>query len=200
MQQKVGAAADGSSPVTVTFDVPVTAGNSVLVQIAFDPSKASFSVVPRTVGGTNDELAQGVANPSDNNIWMYNYWIGSLSHGETGVTFTLDTAVPVAVNASEWHGLADAGPSATGVNSASDTTPSATGSTPAANALSIASYATVGNNYQSGPTGGWTRMTPANVTGIFLESAYVIGTGSSPTWTLDSAVDWSTIAATFGGA
>lgn len=204
IQQKVGSAADGSSPVTVTFDAPVTDGNSVLVQIAFDPSKASFFPPPTMVGGGAQPLSQGIANEAGNNIWIYNYWIGggSIDGGETGVTFTLDTAVPVAVNASEWHGLADAGPEATDVQAGSSDTPNTGLLGPSStNNLCIASYATVADNYQSGPTDGWTRLTPANVTGIFLETAYLIQTtadATSTSWGLDSSVDWSSIGCVFG--
>lgn len=201
VQQKVKTQADGSASVSAVFTTLITAGNSVLVQIAFDPSKATFVNPPTMNGGGAGVLTQGILNEAANNIWIYNYYIHGLS-GETGVTFQLDTAVPVAVNASEWYGLAAAGPEDTDTETGAPDNLAFANVTPISlNNLCIASYATVGNNYASGPTNSWVRMTPANVAGIFLETAYKIQTSAAPadtSWGLNDTVDWSSIGCIFG--
>ncbi len=198
VQQKVGSAADGSSGITVTFDAPLAAGSSVIALLEPDPK---LSVDPVLVGGGAGALALVLeqAGTTSLQIWV----IHGVTGGETGLTFTSTAAVPVVANVSEWSGLANAGAEATNSTTGVSASPAIAVTPTSASNLCIAAYSTPTDDYASGPTGGFTRMTSASITGVFMETAYkiqaVVAVGAAE-WSIDNpATNWTVVAAAFGG-
>jgi hypothetical protein len=105
---------------------------------------------------------------------------------------------------SEWSGLANSVPVRTTNNAVGSATVSTNPVTPAtANNLVIAIGGWTANNYSSGPTNSFVRMTATGGGAAWQETAYKIQTSAVDAetgWTLTLPINWTTVIAAFDGA
>ncbi len=132
------------------------------------------------------------------------WYIHNIAANQTGVTIDTDNEITMVLNASEWSGLNNAVPEATNTNTATASTTVTTNSvTPSSAAnLIIGMGGWTANDYSSGPTNSFNRMTQTGVGAIFQESGYLIqssATANSTGWTLTAGINWAASIAAFGG-
>lgn len=197
VQQKTGSITDKT--ITFNFDAPVTASNAVIVCISY---LNTTSVTAIDNGGTASLVQQVVASGTGvaTAIWSAT----NVTGGATDVNITLLDTTDVVVNMSEWSGLSNAGAEAVNNDAAVLSSTVATGSvTPASTRnLIIAVGAWTADDYSSGPTNSFTRMTQVGSGATtFQESAYRIQTSAtarSTGWGLSAGVNWAAAIAAFG--
>ncbi len=109
----------------------------------------------------------------------------------------------MSANFSEWSGLSNAAPSATnsdfGLANPTVTTGSVVPTT--ANNLVIGAGAWTANDYSTGPTNSFTRMTQTGGGTAWQEAAYLIqssATSQSTGWGLSAGINWASAIAVFG--
>lgn len=183
---------------SVTISAPAS-GNSLIAQIA---GGAADSITSITGGGVTWSKALRKAGSSTS----AEIWYGHGSSG-SGTTITLNRSGrspgPMCANVSEWSGLNNAAPEATNNNSdvanaivtTNSVTPSST------NALVVGNAVWTLNDYSTGPTNSFTRMTQTNITGAFIEEGYQIESSAiaySTGWTLTAGIAWAATIAAFG--
>jgi hypothetical protein len=123
VQSASGTTADGSAGLTVNFDVPVTAGNSVIALISCPILSEPYpSSSLQCVGGGEESLNLIVQINPDPGVAARIFSANALAGGETGVTFTPDLAVRANNIIAEYSGLADAAAEDTATNTATSTT------------------------------------------------------------------------------
>lgn len=211
VQQKAGTTADGgTSPFTVTFDAPVTSGNTVIARLSFlDTAGFDAGGDPNMVGGDAPALDQAVTSTvtgADVFIWYKHNISGT---GEDGVVFKLDIPARASMHIAEYSGLVDAVPQDT--SDSSNAASSALGVVPAtldpttANNLvvGVGAYVSATNTYSSGPSNSFTRLTPTGGASVFQEEADLIrandGSAVTSVTTLSGAVAWAGCAMALGG-
>jgi hypothetical protein len=202
VQQGVGTTANGqSSGVAITLGADPTAGNALICLISFpstssdtggpaNPNADNFqSVASSTVAGVTTEIyvATNVAGGTDSN----------------GIQVSTDLPARLSMSVSEWINLKDAPAEATNTNSGVVSSTVTTGSvTPvSASNLVIAIGGWTANDYSSGPTNSFTRMTQAGGGAVFQEGAYLIqssATAKSTGWGLTAGINWAAVIAAFG--
>lgn len=123
--------------------------------------------------------------------------------GDLTLTITATGSPSLKVSISEWSGLndapvEDAQPFSDALSSAVQFphyTPVST------NNLVIVVAGWTANNYSSGPTNGFTRMTPVGSLSAYQEVAYRVNTSATetrPTYALTAPVNYATVIAEFG--
>lgn len=192
----------GNSSCTATFDDPLTPGESVIVTISF-PSTASVTVSPTMVGGDASVLTAGPA-VSGGGLTIQHWFMQQTDlGGETAVTFTLNSAVRANIHAGVFDALLYAAIEAS--DSSTDTIATITSDTitPTSDSnLVFVSTAFAANDYSSGPTNDFTRMTPVGGGGVWQEVAYKIQSRDDDqytVWTLTGAVNSATVISVFSG-
>lgn len=188
-----------STTNVITISTPA-AGNS-LIATAF-----RFVVVSVSGGGvtwTKDVGAVDVSTGSNGD----SIWHGHNSSGSgTAVTVTASGrgSTSCSANISEWSGLTNANAEATNSNASGGNATVTTNSVTniSANALIIAGSSWLANDYSSGPTNSFTRMTNSDNGGVtFHEAAYQIENSIasySTGWTLTAGLAWTAVIAVFG--
>lgn len=109
----------------------------------------------------------------------------------------------ISINASEWSGLANAAPEGTNTNTGLLSSTVTTGSaTPVSAAnLVVGAGAWTANDYSSGPTNSFTRLTQTGGGLAWQEGAYLIqaaATVNSTGWALTAGINWAAVIAVFG--
>lgn len=200
VQQKVGHVSNGN--MTITFDTSPTVGNMIIVCLDHVDTDSVNVALDNAHPATPVETYSpvGVAGLANRLLFIYD-WGGE---DVTAVTFTAGVGLtPIVANVSEWSGLSpltqEDQNSNSGVAGATVTTGSAT---PVSSGnLMIACGGWTANDYSSGPTNSFTRMTPDGTGAIWLEAAYKIqssATAKSTGWTLTAGINWAAGIATFG--
>lgn len=205
VQQKTATAADGSAGVTATFDTPLTADNSVIACISYvntgGPSLSPVSLVGGLGGTLNLEVLSSGAGVDVAILALTG--TGAVGGGETALTFSLDLARRASVVVFEVSGLASGSAESILDNTglASDTVTIGPVTPVSTKNLVVAMGGWTANNYQSGPTDGFTRLTPTGGGAAFQEAAYLAQSGAtakSTGWTI-TAANWAACIAVFGG-
>lgn len=199
VQQKAGGNAAGGGPLS--FNATATAGNSIVVFTiaAISDSPLTISLIP---GGQSltSAVRKAVAATPPIQIW----YIHNIPSGVTGVEVdSLDIGVNAFWTQVEFKPLTNAAPEATNTNSALASSTVTTGSATPASAtnLVVAMGGWTANNYSSGPTNSFTRLTPSGGSGTFEEAAYLSqssATAQSTGWTLTAGINWAGAIAVFG--
>lgn len=200
VQSASGTTADGSAGLTVSFGVPVTAGNSVIALISL-ANDGDVAVDPSLVGGGGGYL-ESITSEYNASADFFIAVKGShdVASGVTGVTTTLNIAVRASMQILEFSGLADAAATDTDTASANTATPGVAGLSGNGIAIIISAYANATSAYSSGPSGGYTRIgTGTGGASVYQESYYLIGAAGASTITLSGALDTASAGAAFGG-
>lgn len=196
VQQKTGSGTD--KIFVFNFDAPVTTGNLVVVCVSYLNTQSVTDVDSNSDNTVQQTASNGTGIASEIRSVI------AVSAGTEVHVSTTDTT-DLVVNISEWSGISSATAEAvnngTGVLSATVATGSVTpGST---RNLIIGVGAWTADDYQSGPTNGFTRMIQVGQGATtFQESAYIIqssATAKSTGWTLSAGVNWAAAIAAFGG-
>lgn len=199
IQQKTATTSNGAGGITATFDVPVTVGNSVIVEISF----ASGFVTTVSIQNPSPEILVAGITKNGTLIRTAIWYIHNITSAHTQIVVTGSAANRLSFNASEWSGLTNAAPEATNSAATAANANPATGSvSPAsANNLVIASGAWTLDDYSTGPTNGFTRLDQTGGSVAWLESAYLIqssATAAGTDWTLTAGINWAAAIAVFG--
>lgn len=198
VQQAVGT--DSGGDAVTLFPVNTTAGNSVIFII----SHLSIDTMsPGDVTLGPEELIKGpVATVAGVTIEIW--YLHNIAGGTKSVEALNDSfSNRISVSATEWSGLTNAAPEATNTNSGVLGSTVTTGSvTPISVAnLVIAGGGWTANNYSSGPTNSFTRLTPTGGGAAWQEGAYLIqttATSKSTGWGLTAGINWAAAIAVFG--
>lgn len=206
VQQKTSSVATTSN--TITLDTPYTAGNALIVCVSYSNATAGLGPNAITAIATSpdgeDNLTQsssGQGTSIATDVW---YFTNLTANADTqAIIVTQDGTTRMSVNVSEWHGLTDAPPDDENTNSALASSTVTTNSvTPvSAHNLVIAAGGWVLNDYSSGPTNSFTRMTSVGAGTTWQESAYLIQTSTtakSTGWSLSAGINWAAAIAVFG--
>lgn len=202
-QEKAATVSAGNGGCAVTFDDALTPGESVIVIISY-PSTATVTVSPTMVGGGAAVLTQGPVS-SAGGLKIEQWYMEQTDFGgETGVTYTLNSAVRANIHASVWDYLLYAAPEATGTGSAAASAAITTASiTPVSlSNLVIEAAAFAANDYASGPTNDFIRLTPIGGGAVWQEVAYKIQSraiAQSTVYALTAAVNSVSIIGAYGG-
>ncbi len=193
--------------VNTAFDTALTAGNSVFMLISYLSTDAVSSPVPQITGGagtinlTKDTTSAATVSGINTEIW----YTHNISGGQTAFRYDTDNETRLNCNASEWSGLNNAGPenSPAGNSGLLDISPVSSAVTPSsANSLVLAIGGWTADDYSSGPTNSFTRMTATGGGAAFQECAYLIRSNAASTttgWTLTAGINWAVATTAFGG-
>ena len=197
VQQAV--ATDASGVPIVAFAPAAT--NSVIMIISY-LSTDGVDTNPRLTGGVSTSLT--LASTSTvagvvTEIW-YAHVVGA-SH--TAASFVGVEGTRCSFNVSEWSGLVNEAPERPSDSSAlaSSTVTAGTDPPSSTSNVVIAAAAWTADNYSSGPTEGYTRMTQTGGGAVFQEGAYLIQATNAEgftQWTLTAPINWATASAIFG--
>jgi len=197
VQQAVGTGAAGS----VNFFFPSSSlPGSLLVAVISHPSSSAITLVESpNEGPLTLAISKTVAGLTVE-VWFLS---NILAEDTAGITVETDISDRVSVQLSEWSGLNSAAPEAT--NSASgllDASPATGSVTPtSANALIIGAGGWTANDYSTGPTNSFTRLTQTGGGAAWQEAAYQIESAvaaRSTGWGLTAGVNWAAVIAAFG--
>lgn len=195
-----------TSELETFLDDNPAAGNSIIVCVTVD-SAATIDQVRLDEAQLN--LTRAGSSVSNDGVRTEIWFVHDISGGANSkeILVTLNNPggqeLKVLLNAQEWSGLADATPSATNHNTGSSSGPSSNPVTPnAAVGLVITAAAWNANDYDSGPTNSFTRLTAAGAGAVWMESAYrivsVVATYQTG-WGLSASLDWAATIAAFVG-
>lgn len=196
VQQKTGTAADGLD-WNIQMDAPFTVGNSIIACVS---GITSVGVV-RVLGG--EDLASGITKTEVgifDSIW---YLMSVGSSGLDTINIQGD-ASRVSGSIMEVSGLIDVPEAFTSASDTlSDTVATGNVDPTTANNLIVATGAWTADDYSSGPTNAFTRLTPTGGGLAWQEAAYKIrpaddsalGTG----WGLTAGVNWAACIGVFRG-
>ncbi len=199
VQQTSATAANGGAGVTATWGTNLTAGNSVVVEIAFSQGNINSVVL---VGGGAESLTADITNAAPTLRRTAIWHVHNIAGGSTGVKVTNSGANRTSFNAEEFTGLTNAGAEATNpASGTADPNPNTGSVTPvSANNIIVAVGAWTANDYQSGPTNSFQRLTQAAGGSPFQESAYLQQSSAatnSTAWVLTVGINWGTAIAVF---
>lgn len=204
VQSASGTTADGSNVLTVNFDVPVTAGNSVIALCSWGDNDALDSIA--CVGGGAEPLTiidSDVPGAGFNiNIATAN----NIAGGETGVVMDTFGSVRADLQILEVSGLADAAAEDTASDSGEDTDAVTAGAiTPTSSDNIIFLLGAINEDqFTSTPPTGFTLLeTSVGGASVWQQTAYKIQSAAdaqSPVMTLKGAANFAACAAVFGGA
>ncbi len=154
-----------------------------------------------TINLTKDTGASVVGTSIAVDVW---YLHGNSDATQTGIRCLLSglSGLPTTI-ALEFSSLTNAAPESnntnTGVSSSTVTTNSVTPAS--ANNLVLAVGGWTANDYQTGPTNSFIRLTPKANGTVDIEGAYLIqssATANSTGWGLTAAINWAAGIAVFG--
>lgn len=193
VQQKTSTTT-GRSDVTVTFDSPIATGSLIVVTITYIPTANTIVNVTNT---NLDSFTQQVSSVGTG--IAAETWTGTNSSGgDTDIIISQDSgSLRVTANISEWSGLsnssAEAIQSGTGLAGTSVSTGSVIPSS--AHNLLIAVGGWTADQYSSGPTNSFVRLTPEGGGAVYQEAAYLYQTSAttkSTGWTLSApGLNWA---------
>lgn len=194
VQQKTGT--DTTHSVVVTLDAPAAAGANLVVCISHIATETITSVV-----GDGGETYTQIATKNGTGIAV-DIWLSDAFGSGTSVVTVNHNPEIARCNAhvSEWTmPLTDA---ANTVTASGNSTSPATGTiTPGnANNLLFACGGWVLDDYSSGPTNSFTRLTAAGSGAVWQEAAYFTqtsATAKSTGWTLSAGIQWAAAIAEF---
>ena len=205
VQQAANTTATGDAGLTVSAGSR-TNGNTVFAQVGYD---FTATLTAPTFGGQAMSLI--AFNKDASNTAAVEIWARYLDGTETdnNCYAITDTASQLSVHVSEWSGLLNAGAESY-EDAQRDTTNTlamvTTGLTPtSANNLELAAgiYIDGSNQYSSGPTNSFTRMTPTGGSLFQMETIYRIRTadnsGIASDLVLGGSYDWGTVSSAWGG-
>lgn len=200
VQQATGFVDPGDTFTPITFSAQTIAGTAIIVCLSH-PATTTVNAVLDSDAVNFTQVALRTGSGVTTEIWALPNGLG----GTAGVFIdSSGTVGEIWANLTEWSGLNNAGAEATNTNSGLASSTVTTNSvTPASTRnLVIAVGGWTANDYVSGPTNSFTRMTPIGGTGTFQESAYLIqssATARSTGWTLSAGINWAAAIAVFGG-
>ena len=198
VQQKIGTTASGD--LTITLDTDTTPGNVLTVCVAYNNSDDISTI--STIENTDSFVSQASVGSAAIATGLWSLTAvrsdsGIMIHPVTGIT-------RITANVQEWSGLS----SSTAEDAHFDSSGSFNSTVLAgvdipssANNLAIACGGWVADDYSSGPTDSYVRLTPAGAGSIYLESAYLIQFSADPTsttWSLSAGINWAAVTAVFG--
>lgn len=198
VQQKTGGDS-GVKNFLFSFDAPVQSNNLVVVCVSYLNTTILNSVGLNIDGLSSQIAANGTGIATE--IWS----VITTMAAQLDVALTTANGTDLVVNMSEWSGvstaIAEAVNTGTGVLSATVATSSVT--PVAASNLIIGAGGWTANDYLSGPTNGFTRMTQVGQGATtFQESGYIIqlaATTKSIGWSLTAGINWAAVIAEFAG-
>lgn len=198
VQQAVAVGIDSGSGFQVNLLNAVGSGNYIIVCI----SHATGTVNSVTPGFSLADLTL-VGTSIGTGITVDMFALTPTDPGDTFVTISATTSVSLKVSISEWSGLSNATvenekQNATSLSSTVTTENTIPNST---NNLIIAVGGWTANNYSSGPSDGFTRMTPVGSLSAYQEVAYLVQSSADPkntTWMLTAPLNSTTVIAAFG--
>lgn len=199
VQQKTGTVASGN--LTITLDTPMTIGNFLVVCVAYNATDSIPDGNIQTI-----ENAQALALQVDVSRIAIGNQIASLtaSNADSGIIILPTTGLTrISANVQEWNGVNSAPSEGTNSSSRVAGTTVSAGNvvTVSTNNLTIACGGWVANDYSSGPTNSYVRLTQVGSGSIYLESAYLIQSSAlttSTSWTLSAGINWTAATASFG--
>lgn len=194
VQQKTGT--NVGNTIQVTLDSETTPGNVIVVCVDYVPTA---NVIEGITDSTSNSYAQQVSATGTSiasDIWaVTDQGFG----GNTVVTVTQTSVLlRLTVNVSEWSGLASETAEAThtGTGTASATVSTGVVTPISTHNLLIACGGWTANDYSTGPTNSFTRMTQAGGGAVYLESAYLFqptAVANSTGWGLTTGINWSAV-------
>jgi len=194
-----GSNTDSGLPVDVLFTN--TTGHSIVAFVSYNAAVEGGGIAV-TLNPSNAPMTCGtpVAGTAITTNICY---VHTSPAGVTGVEIDSNNEVRLNLSVITVSGLNNAVPDATnsntGVASSTVTTNSVTPAT--ASNLVVAIGAWTVNDYSSGPTNGFTRLTQTGGGAVFQESAYLIqssATAKSAGYTLTAGINWAAAIAVFG--
>lgn len=191
-----------SAATLCTFSGNITPGNSIIVVLGHLSTRtiSSISTATDLVAFTQCTTVQGTGIGVD--IWNLHNYTGT-TENQILIQSSAGAARTVA-NVSEWSGLSDSPCQSSNTNSGLlDANPATNSATPSsANNVAFGVGAWTADDYMSGPTNSYTRLTPAAATvTTAMEGAYLIQSSvlaTSTGWTLSMGLNWATAIAVFG--
>lgn len=195
VQQKTGGDS-GVKNFSFSFDAPVTAGNIIVVCVSYLNTTSLTTIDQNGDQLTQQTMSMGTGIATE-------IWTSIALATSPDINAHTGDITDLIVNISEWSGIssatAEAVNSGTGVLSATVATGSVT---PVATSnLIIGAGGWTANDYLSGPTNSFTRMTQVGQGATtFQESAYIIQsttTTKSTGWSLTAGINWAAAIATF---
>jgi hypothetical protein len=194
------AATNGAGDVTATFGVSVQQGNSVILCVSYPSADTLLTVNLVSSGEAFTLLRSKTQGAIKVNLY---YQLRVQSSGNTAVRVTTN-GTRININASEWSGLAPQGVGGqppyyaedgeTGGNlGTSAPSPSANTTGLRYGWLLVTVLTFEENAYSSGPTNGFTRMTPTGGGAVWQESGYLVSTDPgiyTTHWTLTGTLDY----------
>jgi hypothetical protein len=185
-------ASGSAATVSATLATPSQAGDALVATIALAAgSSASVTNVTDSAGGTWTKGPVGFLTGTNSRVEIW-YRLGASS--VTTVTATLSASKAVAVDVSEWSGVATT--AAVDASAQGGTASATTVSTPSLTTLSPADLVLGAVNYPAAATStlttaAFTGLPDVNAsTSVHLRGAYAITTGAGayqPTWSLSAA-------------
>lgn len=200
VQELPGQAASGN--LNVVGDQPFINGNFLIACVAYLSSNQITRI--RTLPDNEDSFNQ-VFTVADGllalDVWSCAY-TGANDYGYEVIS--QDGLTPLAAGLSEWSGLASPGVEDAQSRQGTDVSPtSELVAATSPNSLHIVAGTWGLNQYSSGPNFGYTRLTPAGVSTVWLEVAYKIFHDTSThntKWTLGLSIPWIAQGSVFGAA
>lgn len=210
IQQKT-ATGTGSATITVTMDSPFTVGNVMVVCVSY----ARF--VSNYVTQVTTTTLQTSFDPTPSNPWALvngtgvnaEIWAQTFSKGgsegdpDSSIIVTQVETGRISVSVSEWTTFGDTvtkddSNTNTGLASATVTTGSSVPSV--AHNITFAIGTWTADDYSTGPTNGFTRLTQTGSGLVWQEAAYKFQTSATSTstgWGLSAGINWAAAIVTF---
>lgn len=196
VQQAAGTSATGM--LTITSGSVPTDSNALILCLSY-LSTDSLDGDPSIGGNAATLAASSTVAGVTTDIW---YALGIIGGDPTTQAATVG-GTRLSGSLSEWSGLANEIPVRTTNGAVASTTVDTIAVTPgAASNLVIAIGGWTANNYSSGPTNSFIRMTQTGGGAAWQEEAYKIqsaATDASTGWTLTLPINWTTVIAAFEG-
>lgn len=206
VQQLAETRDSGSLTITVDLPSPISVGNTLIVCFSGEtPAPPATPIVYLHVGEGGPEIPFSLATERDvSGAYVAIFYLHNVPFdGLIRITATAIDEGRKSANVSEWSGLVNAEPEATGTSTAtaSDTvtTPSVTPRSEPSLVIAVGGW--TADNYSTGPTNSFTRMTQSGGDAAWLESAYQVETdGAARTtgWGLTAGINWASAIAVFG--
>lgn len=198
--------ADGSAGLTVSAGSR-TNGNTVYAALSYDKTTVLAGTV--TFGGQDMSLV-GQNQDAGGNLIVELWWrYLDGTESDNNCILTTDSAVRANLHVLEFSGLpnVEAESTETGNRATSSTmamVTSALAPTSTNNLIiAVGGYFDASNRYSSGPTNGFTRLTPVGGADIRQEAIYLIRAADnasiSSDITLSASYSWCSVSAAFGG-
>ncbi|HST14090.1 MAG TPA: chitobiase/beta-hexosaminidase C-terminal domain-containing protein, partial [Gaiellaceae bacterium] len=199
--QHQATASSSSSAGSLTVNIPATtAGDALVAAIAVQAaSTGPINAVTDSAGGTWTKGPVGSLTGSNTRIELW-YRLNASSVTSVTASFASGTSKPLAINLTEWSGVA----STAGVDAQTNGTGTSTTAAPPALTTTNASDVVIGAiNFSStsatsgAPSNGFTALNDLNMTTSHGRVAYrlVSAAGSyQPTWTLSAASPFGAVA------